>query len=425
MEELYRIKIQEIYRTIKSEGWPFILICTYLFFEYVRPQSIYPWLDFVPWTQIILIFTIISMALTQTKFKIDVKESKLMLTYSIIVLLSATFSQYANESFSRLRTFFDWLIIYFLIVSIVNNRKRFFIFLLSFLLYSFKMAQHGALSWIKRGFKYTNWGVVGAPGWFNNSGEVGVQMCIFVPLSIAFILGIRKWYPKRWLFLFCLMPLTGMATVAASSSRGAVLGLVGGLLWLALSMFKQNRVYFFRSVTLLLLVLTLLYVLTPTQFKRRFQRAGKDKTSTVRLIRWQEGLNALERSPMLGVGFDVWDIYCAEHTEFPMRATYLIHNIFLQCATELGVTGLGGFLALIISLFFTTKKARALAGASGDEFIFFISYGFDGAMVGYLISGFFVTVLYYPFFWIQCAMTVSMYLAAKSLTVKDSQVTKD
>jgi hypothetical protein len=38
-----------------------------------------------------------------------------------------------------------------------------------------------------------------------------------------------------------------------------------------------------------------------------------------------------------------------------------------------------------------------------------MAFGFDGALIGYLITGFFVTVLYYPFFWINLAMTVSLH----------------
>ena len=42
-----------------------------------------------------------------------------------------------------------------------------------------------------------------------------------------------------------------------------------------------------------------------------------------------------------------------------------------------------------------------------------MAYGLDGALIGYIGSGFFVTVLYYPFFWINLAMTVSLHTAAR------------
>ena len=190
--------------------------------------------------------------------------------YALVVIISSVFSQYPAVSFSNWRTFFDWFLIYFLIVLIVNNEKRFFIFLLSFLIYSFKMSQHGFLSWLKRGFAFTDWGITGAPGWFHNSGEVGIQMCIYVPLAIAFIFAIYRYLSKPKLLFFLLMPFTGIGTAVASSSRGALVGLaLAGIRPLII----RPRIFFISSVALSVVVaLTIMAI--PDQFKQRFDEAG-------------------------------------------------------------------------------------------------------------------------------------------------------
>ena len=41
-----------------------------------------------------------------------------------------------------------------------------------------------------------------------------------------------------------------------------------------------------------------------------------------------------------------------------------------------------------------------------------MAHGLDAGLVGFLVAGFFVTVLYYPFFWIQMTMTVSLFSVA-------------
>jgi hypothetical protein len=43
-----------------------------------------------------------------------------------------------------------------------------------------------------------------------------------------------------------------------------------------------------------------------------------------------------------------------------------------------------------------------------------MAQGLDCSLVGYLVAGFFVTVLYYPFFWINLAMTVALHNAARN-----------
>jgi hypothetical protein len=48
------------------------------------------------------------------------------------------------------------------------------------------------------------------------------------------------------------------------------------------------------------------------------------------------------------------------------------------------------------------------------KFLYFLAYGLDGALVGFMVSGFFVTVLYYPYFWINLAMTVSLHESART-----------
>jgi hypothetical protein len=45
---------------LKTDGWAFPLLCGYLIFEYNRPQAIWPVLDVIPWTQVLLIGAIIA-----------------------------------------------------------------------------------------------------------------------------------------------------------------------------------------------------------------------------------------------------------------------------------------------------------------------------------------------------------------------------
>lgn len=409
MYKLYSINIRHIHAAIKNEGWSFIFICTYLFFEYVRPQSIYTWLDIIPWPQVILILTVISLFFEKDRYYSGNILNKLMVAYALVVLLSSAVSTYPGASFSRLRTFFDWFIVYFLIIKIVNNEKRFFIFLLLFLLCSFKMSQHGARSWIMRGFSFAGWGVTGAPGWFQNSGEVGIQMCIFVPLSIAFIFGVYKYLPKIWRIIFLLMPVTGVLTIIASSSRGAMIGLAGSGIWAL----KRRPKIFFPSLIALLIIFFIVCQIIPPEFLDRFDTAGQDKTSLVRMERWEHGLDAMNKLPLFGVGFNVWDIYYPNHYNIEFKGTYLVHNVFVQCGSELGYSGLSIFGLMIISCFITTYKIRKMSLESDDKFLSTITYGMDAALIGFLGSAFFVTVLYYPYFWIHCALTSCLYTSAK------------
>ncbi len=416
MEGLYAIQIRKIISTILEEGWAFIFICAYLFFEYVRPQAIYPSIDVISWVPAIL-FLSFGALFFSGNFKTQPNRlNKLMMCYGVVVLLSSVFSQYPSTSFSHWRTFFDWLLIYFFIVLIVNNEKRFFIFLLSFLIYSFKMSQHGFVSWLRRGFSFTNWGITGAPGWFNNSGEVGIQMCIYVPLAVAFICGVYRFLSKPKLLFFLLMPFTGIATAVASSSRGALAGLAcAGIRPLAIKI----RVFLISSVVLCV-VATLTIMSIPEESKQRFNEAGSDTTSLHRLERWHDGLDTMKKYPVLGIGFEAWSEYFPQNYRVKFEGSKLVHNVFIQCGTELGYSGLSIFVLMILACFVNTRNVRKLSREKEDQFLAIMSYGFDAALLGFLGSGFFVTVLYYPYFWIHCAMTTCLFTAARKKFISPS-----
>lgn len=410
MEKLYSLNLKAIIQATRSEGWPFFFICLYLFFEYVRPQSVYPAIDVLPFVPLILLLALWTAVVASEFGKSSPSVlSKLMVLYAIVVLLSAAMSEYSSLSFSKLRSFSDWFIIYFLIINIVTNERRFFLYISAFLLFSFKMSQHGFITWVQRGFAFSSWGITGAPGWFHNSGEVGIQMCIFVPLALFWLLAIRKYVSKKWLILLILLPVTGIGTVIASSSRGALVGLAGSAVW---SLLKRPKVFFFGSIVLGL-VCWVVYISIPPQFMERFESSGDDRNSLHRLERWEDGWDTMKNNPFLGIGFEAWTQYYPEHYNPEHEGTPLVHNIFVQCGSELGFSGLTVYILMILNCFVITRRVRKNSRDQPDKFLAIISYGFDSALIGYLVSASFVTVLYYPYFWIHCALTTCLQTAAR------------
>ncbi|MGB7934292.1 MAG: hypothetical protein WCH04_19125, partial [Gammaproteobacteria bacterium] len=87
----------------------------------------------------------------------------------------------------------------------------------------------------------------------------------------------------------------------------------------------------------------------------------------------------------------------------------LPHNIFIQAGAELGYTGLICFVLMAIYAFIVNARTRVLGKRLHNKFLTYMAFGLDAGMVGYLVAGFFVSVLYYPFFWVQMAMTVALH----------------
>jgi O-antigen ligase len=272
------------------------------------------------------------------------------------------------------------------------------------------MAQFSFFNWAAAGFSFFNIGSGGGPGWFQNSGEFGIQMCIFLSLSAYFFLALHTNWPQWKKLFFFLFPLTAMSGTISSSSRGALLG-AGAVLCIML--IKSNHK--FKGLVALVVIATLVYSFIPEQQLDRFHSAGEDSTSLYRMQMWVRGLDLLSRFPVLGVGLNNWTV--ANHTIYGIDSL-LCHNIFIECASELGYIGLMTFLLMIMFTFINNYQTRkhVLQHVGESRFIFYMAHGLDCALIGYLVSGFFVTVLYYPFFWINIAMTVALNNIARNIS---------
>ena len=258
----------------------------------------------------------------------------------------------------------------------------------------------------------------GGPGWFQNSGEFGIQMASSSPCLFAFFFALKEhWTPwKKKLFLF--FPLIALTGTISSSSRGAILGAVS-VLFFVLFIKGKNKI---KSVFVLAIILAFVYFLIPDQSLTRFYSAGEDNTSISRLVYWKRGLELVSRFPFLGVGYNNWIV--AQEKIFGLYGELVSHNIFIQCASELGYIGLFVFILMILFTFVNNFQTRKFVSQPGNEnrFIYYMAHGLDGALVGYLVSGFFVTVLYYPYFWINLAMTVSLNAIARNKADKSVNV---
>ena len=416
MDHLYAVRVKEIWAYIKTQDSLFWLINIYLFMEYVRPQTLYPSVDVFPITKSLLLLALGVFLLRHNSPLVKNPLNKLLFLFFVVILLSSVFALDPGVAYERLPEFISWMIVFYLIINIVDTEKRFFVFMLAFLLYSLKMAQFSFFKWVASGFGFIAAGAGGGPAWFRNSGEFGIQMCIFLSLSACFFFALKEDWPRWKKILFLFFPFSALTGTISSSSRGAVVGVICILIF----MFMKGK-HIFKGLVALGVILALVYLLMPDQQMKRFQSAGDDKTSQTRLENWKRGIELVSSYPILGVGYYNWSV--AQENIFGIKKPILSHNIFIQCVSELGYMGLLVFLLMILYTFINNFRTRNLVLQRDREkkevkmrFLYYMAHGLDGALVGYLASGFFVTVLYYPYFWINLAMTVSLNAIARKQT---------
>ncbi len=410
MNSLLAYQIKSILSEFKNQHISFAMICCYIFIEYVRPQSIIPALDILPWAQTFLLLSVITLILDKDIKAVKHPLNKWMIVFFLIIIASTIFAYNRQISIDRLANFYTWFIIYFLIIHIVNNEKRLFIFLLIIILASAKLSFFGAKTWALRGFGFTSWGIMGPPGYFQNSGELAIQMLILFGISY-FLFQAQKEHLKGikyWFLLLC--PITAAMTIMGASSRGSQIALV-----ILLFIIFWKKITIKRTIGISILVF-IGYSLMPDEQIARFTTAGDDDTSIQRLLYWENGIKMLQEHPVLGVGFFNFPAYYTDFYPDGLvgmrieRGAELPHNIFIQVGSELGTLGLIAYCLLIIGCLRSNRKVRATLKLNNKEssWLSLLSQGLSLGFIGFLIAGQFVSVVYYPFMWITLALSVCL-----------------
>lgn len=428
-QPLLALRPRAIWQSLLSSPWSFRWTCMYVFWEYVRPQSIYTFLQGVPWSLISLVLAMAAFLSEGARFRSRTIMNGLLLAFTVVVVASCLTAEYPSVALEQLPIYLNWVVAFALIANTATTERRWFLFMVLFLLWSLKMSQHGAITWIRRGFGFASWGVNGSPGWFQNSGEFALQMGVFVPLSIYFILAVKPYVSKLMARCLWVMPVTGVFSVIASSSRGGQLALV--LVALVAAVRSKQRV---RNMVVLAVIAPFLWLITPAEQKARFQTAGEDNTSQQRRVFWKRGMEMAGQRPALGVGYGNWiPAYKARYyvpgdtlNRFNSRGEVRIlpaHNSFVEVASELGYTGLVVFVCLLCAIFVVNAKTRTVLKRIGPRgrFLELMSRGLDDGVIAFSVAGFFMSVAFYPFVWFQLAMTAGMHVAARELVTSQER----
>lgn len=404
VEEFYAFRVGPMWRYFKAQHFSFWAICCYLFFEYFRPQAIYPVIDVLPWAQLFLLASMAGAFLDRSVKWVSSPVNLYLLLFAIAIYISSLNAYFPETSAEYHIDFYSWFVIYFLVINIINTKERFYIFLMILLFCSAKIAIGTSQTWAIRGFSFTTWGLMGPRGYFQNSGELAILMVTLFPLAYYLLQSMLKrqvrWWEKVLLLVFTITPVL---TVLGASSRGSQIALVV----IMLLMFRKNIFKVKALIGIAILVTGMLFLL-PDEQKQRFSDMGEDGTSKQRILYLENGWQMIKDHPFTGVGYfnfpEYYDIHYPE--DLLRESAELPHNIFIQVGTDTGFVGLGLYLIMI---FYSLRLSFRSASRLPAEHVFrSIAAGLGYGIVGFVIAGQFVTVGYYPFFWISLAFIVAL-----------------
>ncbi|NQU75524.1 MAG: O-antigen ligase family protein, partial [Planctomycetes bacterium] len=232
----------------------------------------------------------------------------------------------------------------------------------------------------------------------DNNGIAAV-MVMGIPFCVLLFSQAKRWYLK-------LVPMAALVLMAHvvlfSMSRGGMLAL---LIIIPVLFLRLRR----RLIGVALLVLLSLvgFRLAGQEVRKRFmsiQDYESDSSAQIRLTAWRAGLQVIRDYPVFGVGPACFYSISGNYDyNIQNRA---MHNLFLQTAVDMGLPAAGVLVAILLFSLWHLQKLRRRH--KDDSFICDITNCLQAVLLGYIVTGMFVSIGTLELPYIALAMTVGL-----------------
>lgn len=397
-------------RQAQESNVGFYLVIASLLFEFGRPQALIPGLKFIPFATGFDVLLILNIVMSG---KLDLSRLQTKLWIPLLVVM-AIHVPIAVNNFWALMTFKDMLLtfgLYLGIVTYVNSLEKMLTLMKVWLGVLGFLAIMGITS-----------GGRGIGGWMGDENDFCMVMNMAVPFGYFLLFSASGiWQKMKYLGFLGAFILAAMATL----SRGGFFGLAAaGMYCWYRSPKKLN------ALIVVVVAVLFMLMLAPATYWDEISSSTSDETMTVgtggaRLYTWGIGMDMFYSNPIIGVGQGnfPWTFGSYEHGQsfkdksFAGRAA---HSAWVTLISELGLAGIviiGGMLLQcykdlkFVRRKFTPPGSRQKHGQivqAGEDIRMYLARAMEGSIIGFIVSGIFISIMWYPALWIMVAFVVAL-----------------
>jgi putative inorganic carbon (hco3(-)) transporter len=360
---------------------------------YARPAEFYP----SPFTNsialivgiIMLSFFIPTQLSREGTLSAPLPEVKLALLLGLIGLLSVVLAMSPSDAwFEFSGAFIRCLVVFMVMVNVVRTKAR---------LKGLLILALGAAVWLSaetindyrlglmtvEGYRANGRG----GGIFGNSNDMALYLVTMIPITIAMLLSRRGMIVK---LLLGACALFMAAAVVLTYSRGAFLGLIVALSFLTWKVAHRHKGAVLAFGVLVLFAFLLVapggYVLRLASiFVPSLDPLGSADARRGELFR---SVYIAFRHPLLGIGMGNYA------SQMSLRGI-VTHNSYTQVASEMGLAALACYLMFIVTpLKKLGQMVRETFEGRKHAHFYYMSLGLEAALIGYMVSSFFLSVAY-------------------------------
>jgi O-antigen ligase len=395
----------------KQAALPFSLLLAYLFLEYGRPQDILSFLRVLRLPGITVGLLTASMV-AFGKFRLKGRQSTL---FVLLLVLMVIHGPIATNNYWALMIFIAMamnFVVFLALTHLVDQPEKYD------RLVKVWLGIHVFLSII---------GIVkqgrGIGGFLNDENDFCLAMNMVIPLS--FFLAMNETGKKRLYFL--VVTALFLFVIILTGSRGGFVGLCVSMLYCWL---KTKRKLLTALIMGMLAVAAVL--VAPSSYwdeVRSIAEEGTSKgTGAERMYTWGVGWRMFLDNPVMGVGqgnfpyvFRKYEVEAGHGEEgYHGRsvAGRAAHSIYFTMLPELGIVGTGIILLMVFHMFKDLKTIKSRSGRAGPRKYrrpdplsnrsYALALGLEGGLISFLVSGAFISVLYYPNVWVLMGFIASL-----------------
>lgn len=255
------------------------------------------------------------------------------------------------------------------------------------------------------GLKTINQGGVRVDGTLGNAIYLAVYMLFHFFLALLFLWREKKNRTLAW--VYGILALSYLWILYFTATRGAILGLLGGLLIIAILNVRNKEDELIRKTSIALLAGLLIVVggfwgvrntefVTNSPVLSRFSSLTAAELKTQgRYFVWPIAFKGWQERPLLGWGQENFNYIFQKHyvpEMFRLEPWFdRAHNIFLDWMVVGGVLGLLAYLSLYVALLFSIWKPARLSGGGKDTSLPYTEKSIlTGLIAAYFFHNFFV-----------------------------------
>jgi len=325
-------------------------------------------------------------------------ETKLNLPIGVFVLVGFLSMVNSVSITLSLEGFFlkllEWIMIYFILIEIINNRKRLNRILIVLIFSMALIAIDGIFQYITgKEFIFLHSYSIGVgagrkiQACFGNPNNFAGWLVVMVPLALSLAYsGVNGW-PKRRVLRLTLWLITVLLVVCLSLTytRGAWMATVLSLIFLGIFSGKK-----------LLIIIMIALLLIPFVASERMKERMASTVQIRELLKmkrpyiWRESLSIIEDFPLFGSGLNTYATVGPDY-RISKGGGFYPHNSYLHMAAEAGLLGLGAFIWIMASLF---KTSLANLKRIDDKFYSVFLIGLLAGLFGFLLHSFVDTNIY-------------------------------